>query len=368
MSHSGEEFHTSRERQRSHDPEEENRPPVDAAVELRALAVECGHAGWDGYGALPVSSLTIELAEKVLRLVDPDLPQPDVSAHPDGAVAFEWYQQPNRTFLLSVQPDGLLVWMDVCDGIRVKGTHPPVRSCPLWFSQGFARRLIAKPKAPRSWTVPHDPQPIMNVYIYPTDRDWYQHLSQQHPLPDEVNFWRPGGKQRFSALASGDLLLFRFGAPDHAIVGGGTYTHFSFAPLYQVWDAFGQKNGTRDYRSLLDLIARYRKFEGPPEQAANSVIGCIVLTAPFFLPRDRWFKVPPEYEVNSPQGQRYAASSPVGSRLLAQVTEALRAEAGRRTYEGEAPAMQFGESIVRRRLGQGHSRSWLPTPMNGAAR
>ena len=95
----------------------------------------------------------------------------------------------------------------------------------------------------------------MNVYIYPTDRDWYSFLSRRRDL-DEVNFWRPGGKQRFGLLTPGDLLLFRLGKPDNVIVGGGVYTHFSFAPLFQAWEAFGEKNGTASYNSFLDLVAR----------------------------------------------------------------------------------------------------------------
>lgn len=192
----------------------------------------------------------------------------------------------------------------------------------------------------------------MNVYVYPTDRDWYGFLSQKRDL-DEVNFWRPGGKQPFRQLQLGDLLLFRLGKPDNAIAGGGTFTHFSFAPLFQVWDAFGDKNGTPDYESFLYLIAKYRDLEGAPDEVASAVIGCIVLTAPFFFPRERWIPVPADYEVNSPQGQRYDGGIGTGRVLLAAIADTLHADRSRRVSEAGTDPVRFGEGVVRRRLGQG---------------
>lgn len=192
----------------------------------------------------------------------------------------------------------------------------------------------------------------MSVYIYPTDRDWYRFLSSE-PGVDEVNFWRPGGKQPFRQLQPGDLFLFRLGQPDNAIAGGGTYTHFSFAPIVQVWEAFGRKNGTPDYETFLQLIARYKKLDGAPEQVATSIIGCIVLTAPFFLPRAQWIPIPSEYEVNSPQGQRFNDTSAVGKALVAAVLRSTQAIPASRVAESAVEAMRFGENVVRRRLGQG---------------
>jgi putative restriction endonuclease len=192
----------------------------------------------------------------------------------------------------------------------------------------------------------------VNVYLYPTDPNWYSFLSRQPEL-DEVNFWRPGGEQRFNQLRPGDLLLFRLRSPDNAIAGGGTYTHFSFAPLAQVWDAFGIKNGTADYDSFLTLIARHKKLGDIPERAATSIIGCIVLSNPFFLPRDRWISVPQDYPVNSPQGYRYDATSGTGRYLLDAITEAARGSSLSRVQEQMHEPVLFQMALGRRRLGQG---------------
>ena len=192
----------------------------------------------------------------------------------------------------------------------------------------------------------------MNVYVYPTDRDWYDYLSRKPEL-DEVNFWRPGGVQPFRQLDTGDLFLFRLKSPDNAIAGGGFFAHFSFAPLFQAWEAFGDKNGTPDYLTFLKLIGRHRRIEGPPDQASDLVIGCIVLTEPFFLPINSWLPVPSDYEVNSPQGQRYPADGETGRRLIAAVSDALRSAHVARLSETSQGIVQFGQGVRRWRLGQG---------------
>ena len=196
----------------------------------------------------------------------------------------------------------------------------------------------------------------MNLYIYPTDNDWYRFLSSRQDL-DEVNFWRPGGAQPFRQLQPGDLLLFRLRAPINKIAGGGIYTHFSFAPLAQVWEAFGIKNGTADYSSFRKLIAKHRNL--PAHHADSAVIGCIVLSSPFFFPPDRWIAVPDDYPVFIPQGRRYDTAEGTGARLLDAVSEALRSLRTASVSEPEllvspkATAVQFREALTRRRLGQG---------------
>lgn len=192
----------------------------------------------------------------------------------------------------------------------------------------------------------------MKVYVYPTDRNWYNYLSTRVGV-DEVNFWRPGGLQPFRQLHPGDLFLFRFGKPDNAIVGGGTYTHFSFAPLFTAWEYFGEKNGTKDYESFLRLIARHKAIDANPESAAAAIIGNIVLTAPFFLRRADWIPIPSDYHATSPQGQGFDAGTATGRDLLERIAAALQMTLPMRVAEGVNAEMRFGESVVKRRMGQG---------------
>lgn len=188
----------------------------------------------------------------------------------------------------------------------------------------------------------------MKVYIYPTDRAWYRYL--EGIRPDEVNFWRPGGRQEFKQLSPGDLFLFRFGAPDNVIVGGATYTHFSFAPIFQVWEAFGQKNGAPDINSFLSLLATHRSV-ARREDLINETIGNIVLTAPFFLERHQWIPIPPEYSPYAAQGHGFDSATDTGAALAAQVEAALQRQMHRIAEPNEQ--VRFGEVVVRRRMGQG---------------
>lgn len=189
----------------------------------------------------------------------------------------------------------------------------------------------------------------MNVYVYPTDRDWYQFLSMR-PGIDEVNFWRPGGRMAFKQLKPGDLFLFRLGAPDNAIAGGGTFTHFSFAPLMQSWEAFGIKNGTPDFSTFARLVARYKDIDPNSTDVSWATIGNIILTLPFFLAPSERFAIPADYQVNSPQGQRFDASHGSGKVLYDAVHDMFSV---RRVAEPGIERVEFGESVVRRRLGQG---------------
>jgi putative restriction endonuclease len=196
----------------------------------------------------------------------------------------------------------------------------------------------------------------MNLYVYPTDPNWYRYLSQQSDI-DEVNFWRPGGSQAFRQLQPGDLLLFRLRSPINKIAGGGIYTHFSFAPLAQVWEAFGRKNGTADYDSFRSLIAKHREL--PPNAADTAVIGCIILSSPFFFPPDLWIPVPEDYPVASQQGRKYDASAASGRKLFDAIADAMKAlkpkfiaEPGLLVEPGSA-AVEFRDALARRRLGQG---------------
>ncbi len=79
----------------------------------------------------------------------------------------------------------------------------------------------------------------MKAFIGVTDRDWYAFLRGRPDL-DEVNFWQPGGSQRFRALQVGEPFLFKLHAPEHFVVGGGFMLDFSQLPVWLAWEAFGE--------------------------------------------------------------------------------------------------------------------------------
>lgn len=193
----------------------------------------------------------------------------------------------------------------------------------------------------------------MNLYVYPTDRDWFDFLRSRPDL-DEVNFWRPGGEQSFRQLSPGDLLLFRLKSPINKIGGGGVYVHFSIYPVGLAWEAFDVKNGAPNERAFDERIARYKGFRGADALPQDTRIGCIILQAPFFLPEELWIDVPRDYPRNSTQGMRFDAALGSGRVLFAAVKQAMQLQQPARVAEASRSTEMFGDPVlVKRRLGQG---------------
>jgi putative restriction endonuclease len=201
----------------------------------------------------------------------------------------------------------------------------------------------------------------MDLFVGVTDGDWYELLASTPGL-DEVNFWQPGGNHQFKALSPGEMFLFKLHSPDNFIVGGGVFATSSLLPTSLAWEAFGIGNGATTIVEMRARIEKYRKQRPAPHEDYR--IGCIILTQPFFLPRDRWIPVPTSWKPNIVQGKGYARDEVEGRALWRAVEDALRglradaipvmASAGLPTAE---PAERFGQpALVRPRLGQGSFR------------
>jgi putative restriction endonuclease len=192
----------------------------------------------------------------------------------------------------------------------------------------------------------------MNLYVYPTDWNWFAFLRSQGQL-DEVNFWRPGGKQAFTRLKTGELFLFRLGGSRNVIAGGGFFAHFSIAPLLKVWEAFDEKNGTPTYDALVRLIGHHKDLTA--ESAATSPIGCIILAAPFFWPEDQWIPVPSDYPQSAQQGHRYDSNAGTGKALWEQTVARVSTQHETRLQANDWISQDvWGPlALVRRRTGQG---------------
>lgn len=193
----------------------------------------------------------------------------------------------------------------------------------------------------------------MLAYIGVTDEDWYRFLSAQ-PGIDEVNFWKPGGRQGFAALAPGQPFLFKLHAPFHAIVGGGFFAHFSRLPTSLAWEAFGIKNGAPTLTEMRHRIEHYRKV---PPSTEDYSIGCILLEQPFFFAEDEWIEAPEGWHINIVQGKSYDLAISPGRELWEEVTLRLarrRLSAREHLLVAEPPTPRYGMPIeVEPRLGQG---------------
>jgi putative restriction endonuclease len=191
---------------------------------------------------------------------------------------------------------------------------------------------------------------MVRLYIAVTDRFWFDALSASPP--DEVNFWRPSGGSQFRALRPGELFLFKLHAPDNFIVGGGVFSHASNVPLSMAWEAFERKNGAASPSEMRKRIAHYRKDRGILDPRQDPIIGCRVLTQPFFWPRDHWLAIPESWRPNIVSGKGFDLSETEGLSLWQAVTERL-AEPRLHGQLYEAPARYGTPHLIAPRLGQG---------------
>lgn len=189
---------------------------------------------------------------------------------------------------------------------------------------------------------------MVGIFVGVTHKPWFDYLSGQQP--SEVNFWQPSGSGQFKALEPGDLFLFKLKAPWNAIAGGAVFEHASLAPLSLAWEAFGQANGNASLQEMRSTIARLRR-SGPISQREDPIIGCRILTQPFFWPSDLWIPTPSNFSANTVVGRGYSTHESVGLALWHAVQERLANNpAAPEPINGD----RFGQPILMsRRLGQG---------------
>jgi putative restriction endonuclease len=192
----------------------------------------------------------------------------------------------------------------------------------------------------------------MNLYVGVTDNDWYRFLSQR-PGIDEVNFWQPGGKQRFRNLRPGELFLFKLHSPDNFIVGGGFFAHSSILPVSLAWEAFAEKNGTATFAQMRAKLLTYRGTSSDPRE--DFEIGCILLQQPFFLPRKQWIIIPNDFSLNIVQGKTYDAERGTGKDLWDAIEMRLRSQPIQEFQVGDG-TVAWRDASIRQRLGQGSFR------------
>jgi len=183
----------------------------------------------------------------------------------------------------------------------------------------------------------------IKIYVGVTDKEWYEQLRMQRP--EEVNFWKPGSSN-FRALQANDMFLFKLHHPYNYIVGGGFFVRFSLLPPSIAWQAFAYKNGTN---SFAELMYRIKKYRGRNDiDGDNALIGCIILSEPFFFEKLDWIPVPEDWSSNIVQGKTYETNTEIGNRLYHQVLSHLRVDS---STNNQSP--RYAISLTSHRLGQG---------------
>jgi HNH endonuclease len=189
----------------------------------------------------------------------------------------------------------------------------------------------------------------VRLVVAVTDGDWFEHLRGKPELA-EVNFWSPSDTN-FRALIPGELFLFKLHSPNNFIVGGGVFAHANSMPCSLAWEAFGESNGANSLTEMRTRIAKYRKTG--LEDRDDFVIGCRILTQPFFLERSNWISVPESFARNIVSFKGYSTDDPDGLQLWTAVQGSLIPRSTSNDF-GEASQARYGKPfLVRPRLGQG---------------
>ena len=102
---------------------------------------------------------------------------------------------------------------------------------------------------------------------------------------------------------------------------------------------------------MRQTIVALRRDTSPLGAREDPVIGCRILTEPFFWPRDMWIPVPESFSRNIVVGKGYTTDTPEGLRLWDDVSARLAAVSNApRPITGD----RFGAPVLmRQRLGQG---------------
>ncbi len=186
----------------------------------------------------------------------------------------------------------------------------------------------------------------MRYWVGITDFDWYSFLAASPDL-DEVNFWQPSAGRAPTSLPVGAPFLFKLHAAQGGfIVGGGFISRYSKVPIYLAWEAFEYKNGAA---SNTEMVARIQHYLRQPINPNHDEIGCMILSSPYFLPREHWVAPPEDWSPNIVQGKTYDDAEPIGARVWQAVQQAAAKIAPSAIAES-----RYGiPSLVAPRLGQG---------------
>ncbi len=189
----------------------------------------------------------------------------------------------------------------------------------------------------------------MKFWLGVTDNGWFDFLSNAGV--DEVNFWQPSGKAPFKGLEPGAPFMFKLKRPFNHVAGGGTFVKFTTLPLSLAWEVFGIKNGASSLTEFQKMIRRLN----PNPDAKDPEIGCTVLTAPFFWPKESWIAAPVGWSGNIVQGKYYDTDKLDGLSLWGSIQERMTDILVHDSpFMVQEPTARYGKpTLIPPRLGQG---------------
>ena len=106
---------------------------------IQDLLDEAGDEDWDGEGALPLRQETVDAAIRFVDLVPGDIPDPDVTATPQGEVDFDWTINRQLMLTVSIGADHEITFAGLFDGARLNGQEPWTGTMPGFVTCCFER-------------------------------------------------------------------------------------------------------------------------------------------------------------------------------------------------------------------------------------
>jgi putative restriction endonuclease len=193
-----------------------------------------------------------------------------------------------------------------------------------------------------------------HLWVGITDYDWFSFHSAKEKV-EEVNFWSPSSNVGFRALPLGGLFLFKLKSPRNYIAGGGFFVRYEPLPINRAWETFGEANGAKSFSEFRSLIARNR--HEPIQLSEDPMIGCTILTEPFFFQESDW--IPFRLKSGIQRGTKFDIQGVEGRALWNKVGVLLQGTAtknnGPATIAAQENRFGGGRWVVPR-LGQGSFR------------
>ena len=97
---------------------------------LTEMWKECHLPDWDGYGALPVSQVTLQNMQAFLKALPLGFPPPSLGADPNGHLTADWCRGPKSILSISIDGNGLLHYAALLGSSTACGTRTFEKEIP----------------------------------------------------------------------------------------------------------------------------------------------------------------------------------------------------------------------------------------------
>ncbi len=112
----------------------------DLIDSLVGIHEECSEENWDGYEAKSINPKALLEALSLTLLLPLSFDLPEAIPEPDGSIAFEWYREKRKRFIISVSGNNTIVYAGLFG--RINQSHGTERfgdSLPQTISRNIER-------------------------------------------------------------------------------------------------------------------------------------------------------------------------------------------------------------------------------------